>query len=123
MHSLPPDPALHEPSLHGLIVDRLREFRQSVEEDLRERLDRDQTVRRLWYVVDLGLSVAIGILADDLLRKGLRSIDDRDFRAWLSEHGATKATLASPPLRALYDCCFAYRTAISDSRTLPPARR
>jgi uncharacterized protein with NAD-binding domain and iron-sulfur cluster len=108
MHALHPDPARHEPNLHGIIVNWLREFRQWVEKEVGELLDRDQALRRLWCVVDLGLSAAIGILADDLLVKGLRSIDDRDFGAWLCEHGATKASLASSPLRALYDCCFAY---------------
>jgi uncharacterized protein with NAD-binding domain and iron-sulfur cluster len=66
-------------------------------------------LRRYWLLADLSLTVLIGMLHDDLYRRGLSSIDHLDLREWLRLHGAGEETVDSVPLRALYDCCFAYR--------------
>jgi uncharacterized protein with NAD-binding domain and iron-sulfur cluster len=66
-------------------------------------------LRRVGLMADLGLSVIIGMLRDNLFQRGLSSIDHLDLREWLRLHGAAEDTVGSVLLRALYDCCFAYR--------------
>jgi uncharacterized protein with NAD-binding domain and iron-sulfur cluster len=70
----------------------------------------DPLSRRL-ILADLALSAGIGWIADLCGRgdAGYDALNAQDFRAWLGGHGATKATLDSAPLRALYDLTFAYR--------------
>src|SRR5262245_46243107 len=91
--------------------------RQAVAEQLSQlrlalgaRIGKDHTSRRLWHVSDLFIACLRGMVADDLLR-GVRhypTIDDRDFRVWLAEHGASEETLRSPIVNAMYDLVFAY---------------
>ncbi|HWY25900.1 MAG TPA: NAD(P)-binding protein, partial [Nevskia sp.] len=66
-------------------------------------------LRRYWLLADLALTVLIGMLDDDLYHRGLGAIDHLDLREWLRLHGAEGKTADSVLLRALYDCCFAYR--------------
>ena len=39
----------------------------------------------------------------------LGAIDDKDFREWLSYHGALQETVNSDLLRGLYDLVFGYQ--------------
>ena len=64
--------------------------------------------RRLWLLMDLGVAIIKGMIADDVLHKGFEAIEDYEFRAWIAGHGASRETLASAPVRSLYDLCFAY---------------
>jgi uncharacterized protein with NAD-binding domain and iron-sulfur cluster len=74
-------------------------------------------IARLLILADLGLTAGIGWLLDLCGRgqAGYDALNAQDFRGWLAAHGATEATLASPPLRALYDLTFAYRDGDASS--------
>ncbi len=71
-------------------------------------LEKDDGLRRLFLLADLAIAAVKGILRDGVLEKGFGAIDDFDFRAWLAKNGASPATLASAPIREIYDLCFAY---------------
>lgn len=62
--------------------------------------------RRLYLLLDLLFGISIGALQDRLLQRGLRSIDDREFSAWLAAHGTRSATLASAVVRSIYTAGF-----------------
>jgi uncharacterized protein with NAD-binding domain and iron-sulfur cluster len=66
---------------------------------------------RLWCgVLELLTASLAGIVADDVVWRGLATLDEEDLREWLGRHGARAETLArSPVLRGLYDLSFAYR--------------
>ena len=66
---------------------------------------------RLWSgVLELLAASLAGIVADDVVWRGLATLDEEDLREWLGRHGARAETLArSPVLRGLYDLSFAYR--------------
>jgi uncharacterized protein with NAD-binding domain and iron-sulfur cluster len=67
-------------------------------------------ITRYSILADLGLTMLIGI-ARDILPFGVAGFDrinDYDFRAWLTHHGALRPTVQSAPVRALYDLGFAY---------------
>jgi uncharacterized protein with NAD-binding domain and iron-sulfur cluster len=107
--SLDSDTALHNKDHdHPYIVGLLRMFRAWFDEELQQAEKKETKHRRAWLMVDLGTSAAIGILEDELFYKGLAAVDDEDFRSWLARHGAKPDTTNSTPVRALYDCCFAY---------------
>jgi uncharacterized protein with NAD-binding domain and iron-sulfur cluster len=84
----------------------VRALRDGVSDALRQRPEG----RRTLALVDLVLTNLRGIAADGLLtaERGLATVDDQDYRDWLSAHGAAKETLESPLLRGLYDLVFAY---------------
>lgn len=69
---------------------------------------RDHATRRLLILVDLMLTYARGMIVDDVLQKGFDVIDDHDFRAWLTRHGALRLSVDSALVRAAYDYVFAY---------------
>jgi uncharacterized protein with NAD-binding domain and iron-sulfur cluster len=65
---------------------------------------------RLYVLVSLALAGLAGFLEDVLPHgeAGFARLDERDFREWLQAHGAPADTLATGPVRALYDLAFAY---------------
>lgn len=72
-------------------------------------LEKNDALRRLFIMVDLGITCGIGVLEDGVLKKGFEAINDIDFYAWLTKHGANKRwTVYSAPVRCFYDLVFAY---------------
>jgi uncharacterized protein with NAD-binding domain and iron-sulfur cluster len=110
MRQLPVDEAARDAVAHAYLADRLREFRGWTKRLLQPAGRMSDSLRRLWLAADLGLTAAIGMLEDGVLLpgKGLQSIDDLDFTAWLRRHGADPESAYCTPVRALYDCCFAF---------------
>lgn len=72
-------------------------------------LDVDDEIRRLFVILDFGLTSLRGMIADGVFRHGYDVINDLDFRDWLRKHGASeKYTVNSSLVRGLYDLVFAY---------------
>ncbi len=75
----------------------------------------DASARRMWELVDLAVTNAVGLLADGLLtptgladEDAFAHIDHLDYREWLAGHGAAPQTLDSGIVRGMYDLVFAY---------------
>ena len=70
----------------------------------------DDDLRRAWYVIDLILAVAKGLMADGLLlANDLDKVDHLDFCDWLRRQGAMEESVTCTIVRALvYDLGFAY---------------
>ncbi len=83
---------------------------------------RDHDARRRWIGFNFGTSIMIGLLEDGALRRGLDSINEHDFRAWLTPrvHDDGGRTLDSVLMRVMYDSSFAYEDG--DTRIPPGAR-
>lgn len=65
--------------------------------------------RQLFVGLDLLTAALRGLQADRLLELGFGTIDDRELRQWLADHGARSSSLSSGSvLWALYDLVFAY---------------
>lgn len=82
-----------------------------------DRVHEDDEVRRHWILVNLGTTIARGILLDNLIENGVDHIDEIDGREWLYKHASLPHdTQGDPngmsfdhgPIQALYDACFAY---------------
>ena len=74
-------------------------------------LDED-TARRLFIVLNMGTTIMLGLIREGLLLK-LDELDvlEKDFEAWLLDHGGSKLACSietSAPLRGFYDLVFAY---------------
>lgn len=68
------------------------------------------TASRLLILANLGYAIGLGYLRD-ICGQGETAYDklnEQDFRAWLATCGATTETLASAPIRAIYDLAFAF---------------
>ena len=59
-------------------------------------------------LVDLVLSTLKGLVNDQVETRGWDAVNERDFREWLSMHGARRSTIDSAIVKALYDLAFAY---------------
>ncbi len=81
---------------------------------LRGRLDdlvrEEDSVRRAFYVVDLMIAIARGLIEDGVIEAGsFDVVDDIDFREWLLGHGASQETAGCALVRGIvYDLGFAY---------------
>ena len=77
----------------------------------------DDDLRRTWYVIDLILAVAKGLMADGLLlANDLDKVDHLDFCDWLRRQGAMEESVTCTIVRALvYDLGFAYENEIRTS--------
>lgn len=101
-----------KPELVGML-DQMRDMvRPLLEAKLREHPSDD--LRRALLLVDLMLTYARGMVADDVLSEGFDVIDQHDFRAWLELHGALPSSISSGLVRAAYDYIFAYESGDSD---------
>jgi uncharacterized protein with NAD-binding domain and iron-sulfur cluster len=87
---------------------------------VRDHLANDQ-VRHSFSQVDTMLTVMIGMIRDELLWDGFGTINDLDFREWLTKHGAQPSTLDGPDVRVTYDESFA--DSVGPSTTGAPADR
>jgi uncharacterized protein with NAD-binding domain and iron-sulfur cluster len=75
----------------------------------------DSTLSRLLILANIGFAIGYGYLRDIALRGegAYDRLDALDFRNWLSSCGAFSETLASAPLRALYDLMFAFPAGLA----------
>jgi len=94
---------------HPLLLWLLREARSLLGKVLHERSQTQITAHRLWLLMDFGLTVLIGMLADEVYSKGFEALNAETFQAWLSRHGASPATLDGAVLKSLHGGIFAYR--------------
>jgi uncharacterized protein with NAD-binding domain and iron-sulfur cluster len=76
---------------------------------LRGRVDTDLAARRLWILLDLASTTALGMLEDGVLGpEGFDVCDDEDLRTWLERHGASELARYSPLITTWYDAVAAY---------------
>ena len=87
---------------------------------LRDFVAIDREIRFRTEIIDLVLTIAVGLFRDRVLfdDSGLDSINHSDFRDWLLQHGATKESVNSRFLTAVYDLTFAYGNGAKAKPTL-----
>jgi hypothetical protein len=71
----------------------------------------DPKIRMKTEIIDIVLTIMVGLFRDRVLfdDKGLDVINGYDYRAWLTQHGATRTSVKSSFLTGIYDLVFAYR--------------
>src|SRR4029077_1881674 len=80
-------------------------------------LPADDFARRSWILVYLAITVARGIIDDQLVENGFSTVDGGELRAWLERHSSFDGDAAreadplafrSPCIQAFYDASFSY---------------
>jgi uncharacterized protein with NAD-binding domain and iron-sulfur cluster len=77
-------------------------------------VQKDDDIRRAFIILDLAVTYARGLIADDALVSGLHPLDRFEFREWLTRHGATSASVQSAVVQAFYDASFSYEDGRTD---------
>lgn len=111
INRLDPNPITHSPADHNALADLFHEIRVVINRTIGHLVAGNTLLRRLWIMIDLGLSSLIGGLRDGLLLdpdKHLEAVNRLDYKQWLAAHGADSLTYNSALVRALYDLIFAY---------------
>ncbi|HTS26371.1 MAG TPA: NAD(P)-binding protein [Bryobacteraceae bacterium] len=93
---------LHFKVLHHLLSAIHAELGKGLE-DAMEHLDE---LRRALVSLDFILTLAKGLIGDDVVRRGFQVIDQYDFVEWLARHGSKFPNSAI--VVGIYDACFAY---------------
>lgn len=87
---------------------------------LRDLTTIDPQIRMKAEVIDIVMTIAVGLFRDRVLfdDRGLDAINEFDYRAWLEKHGATRTAFESRFLTGIYDLVFAYRDGDRDRPSL-----
>jgi hypothetical protein len=91
-------------------------------------LPADDFARRSWILIYLAITVARGIIDDQLVEKGFSTVDGEELRAWLERHSSFDGDAAreadplafrSPCIQAFYDASFSYADGDAGQPDIP----
>lgn len=71
----------------------------------------NEELRRFLLMTEFVVVNLRGMIADDVLLRGLSSIDAYDYAEWLTRHGASSDVSTCGLVRAFYDLCFSPYTS------------
>jgi uncharacterized protein with NAD-binding domain and iron-sulfur cluster len=108
IRAIGPNVDQHDRQQHDTLIGLLDVFRKW----LYRRLDGSDEARRVFILMDLGLTIIRGLIADGVMFDS-REFDvlEEDLQSWLSKHGASELSChldKSAVVRGLYDLVFAY---------------
>jgi uncharacterized protein with NAD-binding domain and iron-sulfur cluster len=101
---------------HQEVVDQLTDMVRRLERLLRWA-PRLEALRACFVQFDLTATLMRGLLADDVINKGIRSIDDINYRDWFIKHGASPITMASSWPQAIPNTALSYENG--DTTQIP----
>lgn len=102
---------LVEPPIRDIVVAGLKALQMGLHDNWNaiEALSND--IRRIGILIDLGITILLGALVDNLLlptRASVAAANQIEYSDWLRRHGAKQETITSAVVRALYDTVFGY---------------
>lgn len=98
------------PQLNSTILKFLEALATQTRKQLRDVVMIDEHLRRKTEIIDLIITIIVGLYQDRVLfdARGLDAINDIDCKAWLIKHGALESSVQSPFVTGLYDLAFCY---------------
>lgn len=99
-----PDPVVHAKALHemgaaaGFVHDMMHE---SLDEHV-------ALLRSVYCQLELYATVARGVVADDIFRRGIDSVDGENFMDWCRRHGMSETAVNSSPVQMPAEMCFQF---------------
>ena len=86
----------------------LGRFRSWLSAEILAKSGQSTLLRRLFIMVDLGITVVLGMITDGVLKPpyDLFALDDLDLQGWLEKHGAAPITRDSALIRSVYNLTF-----------------
>lgn len=99
------------PQWDSTLLAFLEAFATETRRQLASVVDLDPGLRRKTEVIDLIVTIVVGLYRDRVLfdPRGLDAINHIDCQAWLRQHGALESSVRSPFVIGLYDLAFCYR--------------
>ena len=99
-----------QPSWNSTVLEFLQALATQTRKQLRDFVDADEPMRRKTEVIDLIMTIVVGLYRDRVLfdKSGLDAINDIDCKKWLLQHGALETSVNSPFVTGLYDLAFCY---------------
>lgn len=100
------------PQFDSTVLKYLEVLATQVRRRLRKFVAADADLRRKTEVIDLIMTIVVGLYRDRVLfdqTRGLDAIDDIDCKTWLLKHGALRTSVESPFVTGLYDLAFCYK--------------
>lgn len=80
--------------------------------DLRAMFDaaseRAALIRSVWCQTELYLTVAKGVIVDEIFTKGIDTVDGETFMQWCRRHGMSETALSSSPVQMPAQMCFQF---------------
>ena len=113
-----PIPDEGDADTHLKIHTHLTQFKTLIHDHILDLINTDRELYHLWIMIDLAVSNMLGILADHLLYRPLDTINQYDYREWLSKHGADQLTLDSGPVMVFYELVFAYENGVTNGKNV-----
>lgn len=86
-----------------LLKGALAVMRRVLGDDVKTKLE----AYRTWITIDAIGTLLVGVLADDLLRRGPDAINDENFNDWVKRHGGSPELMESCLIQSAYDSSFA----------------
>lgn len=109
VESFPEEVSQHSHDDYNWIKKILEAIKAWIDKTAAEFLDDHTIIRRLFIMLDMGITILVGMIEDEVFFKGFNNINDIDFQQWLAKHHANQQfTVDSAPVRALYDLVFGY---------------
>lgn len=99
------------PQFSFTVLDYLEALARQTRKRLARLVASDAQVRRKTEIIDLIMTIVVGLYRDRVLfdqELGLDRIDDIDCKQWLLKHGAMRSSVESPFVTGLYDLAFCY---------------
>jgi hypothetical protein len=96
----------------GSVLNVLRAIATQTRKQLRDVVAIDEELRWKTEIIDIVMTIAVGLYRDRVLLGdlGLDALNDVDYREWLRRHGATNSSLESRFITGIYDLVFAYQS-------------
>ena len=102
------DPRFHAAESHHTLLHMLEEALLALEARVDGDLEKDNVLRRVFIVLNLGISTIKGLMLDGVIFHGFEVVNRYEWREWLAKHGAREVTLRSAFVRGIYDYVFGY---------------
>jgi uncharacterized protein with NAD-binding domain and iron-sulfur cluster len=98
-----------QPQVADSAVELMEPVAALARKSLREIASIDPQIRMKTEIIDIVLTIAVGLFRDRVLfdDRGLDLINQFDYREWLLQHGATNTSVQSRFLSGIYDFVFA----------------
>jgi uncharacterized protein with NAD-binding domain and iron-sulfur cluster len=105
-------PALPDADDHADVLVELERARTLVHDEYQKAAasgdSRVARLRSVWCQIELYVTVARGVIADDIFGRGIDVIDDEEFMAWCVRHGMDEVAVNSNPVQLPAQMCFQF---------------
>jgi uncharacterized protein with NAD-binding domain and iron-sulfur cluster len=110
--------AAEGPHRAELVIQALDRIRAFVWDQVEYSVEDNVVLRRLWVLLDLGVSIILGVVKDGVLTKGYDAINEYDLIEWISRWGANKLTVNHGIVTGCYDFVFAYEDGKPENKNI-----